>query len=316
MGIFKNAIDSIVLGIEDYNSDDPRRILSSTRNLVAGILLLIKHRLAELSPSGSDEVLIKQRVLPVLDASDGVAWKGEGKKTVDVQQMKERSDSLGITVDWKRVEKIVKHRNDIEHYFSSLNHSALKGLLSDSFIIIRDFLRTELCLDPLVALGEETWSTLTEVSEIFIKEKAECLDNMESIEWEHPFLKEAITEWVCKKCGSFLIDVEEPHVEPESVTFKCRSCGEKYDYETGAEGAIKEYYVTENYIAAKEGGDPVTAECPNCFREAYHLSEDVCLICGESVERRCQRCYTSIPSCELDGSGYCSWCNHMMSKDD
>lgn len=59
MSILQNAIDSIALGIEDYNSSDSRRLISCTRNLFAGILLLFKHKLAILSPPGSDEVLIK-----------------------------------------------------------------------------------------------------------------------------------------------------------------------------------------------------------------------------------------------------------------
>ena len=46
-GILKNAVDSISLGIEDYQlgigdceSSDPRRLVSCTRNLFAGIILL------------------------------------------------------------------------------------------------------------------------------------------------------------------------------------------------------------------------------------------------------------------------------------
>jgi hypothetical protein len=140
--IFKNAIDSIVLGIEDYNSTDPRRPISAMRNLVAGILLLIKHKLSTLSEPGSDEALIKQRVLPELAGAHEIKWVGEGSKTVDVQQMKERCTSLGIKVDWSRVEKIVRHRNEIEHYFSSVPQGALRALVAESFVVIRDFLRT------------------------------------------------------------------------------------------------------------------------------------------------------------------------------
>ena len=120
MSILKNAIDSIAIGLEDYQCPDERRIVSSTRNIFAGILLLFKHKLCELSPSDSDEALIKQRVLPEIDTTGAVRWIGKGNKTVDVQNIKERFESLGISIDWKRVERINKYRNDIEHYFSSL----------------------------------------------------------------------------------------------------------------------------------------------------------------------------------------------------
>ncbi|WP_029834987.1 hypothetical protein [Vibrio parahaemolyticus] len=96
MSILKNAVDSIAIGLEDFESDDDRRIISSTRNIFAGILLLFKHRLCELSPEGSDEALIKQKVLPAIDATGAVNWIGQGKKTVDVQNIKDRFKSLGI----------------------------------------------------------------------------------------------------------------------------------------------------------------------------------------------------------------------------
>ncbi|WP_283131461.1 hypothetical protein [Enterovibrio norvegicus] len=119
MSILKNAVDSIAIGLEDFESDDDRRIISSTRNIFAGILLLFKHRLCELSPDDSDEALIKQKVLPAIDATGAVNWIGQGKKTVDVQNIKDRFKSLGIEVDWKRLERINKYRNDIEHYYST-----------------------------------------------------------------------------------------------------------------------------------------------------------------------------------------------------
>jgi hypothetical protein len=100
MSIHKNAIDSIILGVEDYNSADPRRLISATRNLVAGILLLIKHKLALLSPPGSDEALLKEKVLPESDGKGGVSWKGKGRKTVDMQSMQERCETLRVDVDW------------------------------------------------------------------------------------------------------------------------------------------------------------------------------------------------------------------------
>ena len=316
MSIYQNAIDSIVLGVEDYNSEDPRRAISSTRNLVAGLLLLIKHKLADLSPAGSDEVLIKNRVLPQPDGKGGIAWCGDGTKTVDVQQMKERCTSLGVAVDWSRVDKIVKHRNDVEHYFPSITQKALRSLVADSFIVIRDFLKTQLDEDPLTALGQSTWSTLTGVAEVYDKEKAECDANLASVDWAFPEVLIALKEWRCPNCGSTLIDVLNPGAEKWSAQLQCRSCGADYDFETAGEEAIKDYYSSENHISIKDSGDPVTIECPECSRDAYHLEQNHCLICGESSPRDCEVCGNSIPASEIDGSGICSWCSHMMSKDD
>jgi hypothetical protein len=45
MSILQNAIDSIQVGVEDYNQEDERRNASAIRNIFAGILLLYKERL-------------------------------------------------------------------------------------------------------------------------------------------------------------------------------------------------------------------------------------------------------------------------------
>jgi hypothetical protein len=60
MSLFDNAISSIKIGITDFedfeDSAEDGRLLSSVRNIYAGILLLYKEVLLRLSPSGSNEV--------------------------------------------------------------------------------------------------------------------------------------------------------------------------------------------------------------------------------------------------------------------
>lgn len=315
MSILNNAVDSLALGIEDYNSSDHRRLLSCTRNICSGILLLFKHKLAELSPPGSDEVLIKQKVGPSLDPTGALQWKGSGKKTVDVQQIKERFDGLNITVDWERIERITKYRNNIEHYHETLSQDAVRELIASSFIVIRDFVRNHLAQDPLDLLGPATWEALTKVAEVYNKEKEECEAHIATVDWKYPELKAALMEWNCSECGSGLIDVLHG-INRSDTQFKCSSCGSEWDFEDGAEIAIKQYHANENYRSVKDGGEPVTITCPNCDRETYALDVNVCIICEESAERTCQRCSMTIPASEIDGEGYCSWCVHMMSKDD
>jgi len=45
--ILDNAIQSIQIGIEDYRSDDPRRLLSAVRNVRTGIVLLCEEQLPD-----------------------------------------------------------------------------------------------------------------------------------------------------------------------------------------------------------------------------------------------------------------------------
>jgi hypothetical protein len=80
--------------------------------------------------------------------------------------------------------------------------------------------------------------------------------------------------------------------------------------------ALEDYYFLENLISTTDGGEPAIINCPECKRNTYLLGEDVCVICEVSVERKCKRCGLDIPYCEIDGSGYCSWCARQMLKDD
>jgi hypothetical protein len=316
MTILNNAIDSIALGIEDYKSPDHRRLISCTRNIFAGILLLFKYKLAELSPNNSDEVLIKHKILPQNSATGGVIWVGEGRKTVDVQQIRERLTALSITVDWNRVDKINQYRNDIEHYHSSLSHNTVRALITDSFLLIRDFVRIHLDEDPLNLFGTETWGVLTSVAEVYETEKDECICHIEAINWEYSSLMDAIINFRCNGCGSGLIDVEYQNNDRIYSIFNCRSCGKNWDFEKLSELSMIEFFGAENHLSVTDGGDPATIECPGCGLHTYLLEENVCVVCQESAERECQRCGLSIPYEEIDGSGFCSWCSHMMSKDD
>lgn len=318
MDTLQNAIDSIALGMEDYNSTDSRRLISSTRNIFTGILLLFKCKLVELSPLGSDEVLIKQRIKPIINSSGNLEWQGDGSKTVDVQQIRERFEGLKISVDWKKIEKINRYRNDIEHYYSTLTQDAIRVLISDSFIIIRDFIRIHLDEDPLDLLGAETWNALTNVAEVYKKEKEECLQHIKAVDWKYDVLKNALLEFEfqCAECGSGLIDVSCESSDYKSAVFNCRSCGVILEFDDIVESAINDQLFGDNYIAETDGGEVANITCPVCSRDTYLLDEDICIICEERVERTCRGCSSRIPAAEIDGSGYCPWCAHIMSKDD
>jgi len=41
-GLFENMVQSIQLGVEDYQVNDPKRASSAVRNFHAGVLLLFK----------------------------------------------------------------------------------------------------------------------------------------------------------------------------------------------------------------------------------------------------------------------------------
>lgn len=316
MSLLDNARGSIIVGLEDYGSSDTSRLTSCTRNLCAGILLLFKEKLSRLSPADSQEVLIKYRVKPTLDSMGALVWVGDGKKTLDVQQIQDRFLSLGISVQWGRVEKINKFRNDIEHYYSNSSKDSVQSLLANSFIVIRDFITEHLDLDPKEFLGHEAWNVLLTVAEVHEKEKAECYRMIASVEWGSDSLTDALSNHACDGCGSDLITLQEVESQREDNIFLCRSCGKTWDFETIAQESMRSFFYFANHVSYRDGGSLITIDCPECGLDTYVIAEKVCVVCGASVEHVCQRCCSEIEPEEIDGSGYCSWCSHMASKDD
>ncbi len=314
MSILKNAIDSIAIGLEDYSSPDQRRMISCTRNVFAGILLLFKYKLSLLSSPDSDEALIKQQVLPVLDESAHLEWKGKGKKTVDVQGIKERFESLNINVDWKRIDKINSFRNDIEHYFSNLKHEAIQSLISNSFVIINDFIRKYLNEDPKKLLGGEAWAVLVEVNEVYEKEKAACSIALQALEFFDDEILNAFESYFCGECGSGLIMPSTREGEAVRANYTCKSCGKTLPYEEMVREVVTGYFSHEIYLSYTDGEDSPLADCPECSG-IYMYAQGICASCGHTAERECQRCFSAILPEELFAEPFCGYCEHVMFKD-
>lgn len=315
MSILQNASDSIVLGLEDYESSDKRRVISCTRNIYAGILLLYKHKLSELSPAGSNEVLLKQRILPVKNTSGDVKWLGKGKMTVSRQQIEQRFKSLNIVVDWKRVDRMAKFRNDVEHYYSPMSHDAMRALIAAAFVLISDFVRKHLYREPRDLFGADAWNVLTNVAEVYSMEKKRCTDRIQRVEWKFSILEKSLQDYLCPECASGLIDISDPSACREDISFKCLSCGVGWDFEAVAGAAVGEYLAYANFRSIKQGGEPLIEECPTCMRNSYIIEDNICVICEESIENECSRCYGEILIEEYDESGLCGWCQQMVSKD-
>ena len=314
MSILQNAIDSISIGLEDFEDPDSRRLLSATRNIYAGIILLFKHKLVELSPSNSDEALIKQTVLPEFDSTGSVSWVGKGKKTVDVRSIKERLTSLGVEVDWVRLDRINRHRNDIEHYYSALSYEAVQQLISDSFVVINDFVFTHLEQDPKELLGDEAWCVLIEVNEVYKRERQECEGVLSELEYFSDSVKQAFLKHNCENCGSSLIYPYFPKGNASENGFECRSCGTSYSYEDIARVAVPHYFKGFRHVYSRDSIDQELIDCPGCSLFSYIYSDQICGVCGFSAVHECERCSSPIPPEEISEEVYCGWCTHMKNK--
>lgn len=316
--ILANAVQSIQIGIEDYQSSDPRRVLSAIRNITAGILLLFKERLRELSPPDSDEVLIKQRIQPEFDANGKVVFKGDGKKTVDVQQIEERFSSLDIETDWNRFKKIVRIRNDIEHYCTTESTDRLKELIADSFIIIRNFVSSQLGYEPITLLGEQTWTALLDVAEVYQRELDECQEAIDSIDWDSDAMSEMAGNLRCPQCHSALVKPIDPDAESNYLLeFSCSYCGNVGGIDEIAESALSECFEYEIYSAMKDGAPCPIGTCHECGRETFIIQEDLCAACGGNLSyNECTVCGESLGPDDQYFDGLCGYHHWQAMKDD
>ncbi len=313
MSILQNAVDSMELGVEDFQTKDPKRLPSAVRNFFAGVLLLFKHRLAELS--GSDESLIKEKVVPTLE--DGkVVWRGTGKKTVTVDQIKDRFKGLGIVVDWTELDKLQAYRNEIEHYHSSVRPEVVQQYLVRAFVVVRDFIDDVLRLSPRDLLGEKTWDALVELEEVYKAERDACSRKMDEITWSNETAQLWITSATCNKCGSDLVKpTADSALEDEDAEFECSACGERWSRIDLLKVCGSPHH---SHRSIMEGGEDPVGICPQCGNEGYDTVEQQCAFCGERGPYECVRCGNEIPAGELsyDDGDLCGFCAHMTSKDD
>jgi hypothetical protein len=315
MDLLTNATESIQVGVEDYQSGTRPQLLSAVRNIHAGILLLFKETLRRESPKDTNDVLMMAKIIPVRDAR-GIVFVGDGKKSADVQQIRERFQGIGIVMDWKRFDRINQVRNDAEHRYPIVDRKALRGLISDSFILVRNFITDELNDDPLALLGEETWQAMLEVAEVYQREKQGCEELMAKVKWVSPALKRGLVDLTCSDCGSDLLRPDSVPVSYSDVSLQCISCGATEEPESYVPKAIALALSTASYRSLKDGGETPHVSCPECGKMTYVMDERRCAFCEAEAEHTCARCGIEIPAEELICSPLCAYCEHMMNKDD
>ena len=291
MSLLKNAIDSIQVGVEDYlMEEDERRYLSAVRNICAGILLLYKEKLKRLSPEHDKEVLIKQFIQPIFDKKGNISFVGSGNKTVDVQTIKKRFESLNIKydkADWKRIEELNEIRNDIEHYYTDKSSSAVREVIVKSFIIIQDFINQHLKEEPVKLLGEECWNTLLETAEVYKAEEENCRQSWEKLGFKSSLLEHIVENIRCEACHSNLMKAQ--YKSNIFTSLICSSCNESFDLNDVVEDNCSSY------------DDP---EAEDSFAHCnYCKTESSVVLLGKKWF--CFSCYKVHNYKNVGGCGYC-----------
>ncbi len=316
--LMNNAIASIQLGVEDYQSADPRRGLSAVRNLTAGVLLLFKEKLRRLSPPDSDEVLIKQSILPVRKPGGQLAFEGSGKKTVDVQDIEDRCRNLGIAADFKRVRQMTNLRNEIEHYRTSVKVADVRKVLATAFVVIRNFIADELGEEPAALLGDSTWPVLLEQSEVYEREVAACREAMKAVDWKSDVGPLVALQMQCGECQSNLLKPVNANVEwLGQLNFRCASCGHETEFDDVIEAAVADHFEDESYFAARNGGPSPIAACHECSKDCFVLADGRCMACAAELDyTECSVCGEALGPDDQDNDGLCGYHAHQAQKGD
>jgi len=311
--ILNNAVMSIQVGLQDLKLGSPGRILSAIRNLHAGVLLLLKARLAELSPENSDDVLLKQRIEPTRGPEGEVSFVGSGKKTVEAEQIRERLTSLGVHVDWRRIKALTDERNYIEHYAARITDDALRAIASSVLVIVRDFTEAELKRDPAALFGAEAWADLIRNKDVFDAERAACIEALKQIDWPHE-LGAVIGAYTCDDCTSPLMRVVDSAEPFEALVFSCRSCGCEVACEEFVEGALRRHYPHDEYRAVHDNVSDPLDTCPECGNLTYVAERQGCSFCGYELDyTECMVCGEELRLDDQDNGGVCSY--HAEDRD-
>ena len=316
--LLQNAIISIRLGLEDYESKNKHRVLSATRNLYAGVLLLCKEVLRRHSPPDSNEVLLKKTKGVTKDRDGSIRMVGVGESTVGRLEIEKIFKQLRL-VDLSKLERLAKIRNDIEHLHAPAP-GAIQKAIAGAMPIIRSVIVYELKDNPSRLLGQKAWGILLKEAEVFKEEKDACMASFENVEWNSGALEESMEELHCPNCLSPLIKNESSQgASQDDVRLVCSECSEILERETAFEHALVESKRGESHIAVKNGGEGPLGDCPECDLEMYVFEENKCANCGFSMEvHTCGWCHgpLTLDDYSYSGGNSCSYCTDLMSKPD
>ena len=317
--LLENAIISIQLGLEDYESEDKRRVLSATRNLYSGVLLLCKEVLRRHSPPGSNEVLLKKTKDVTKDPDGSIRMVGAGKSTVGRVEIEKLFKQLQLKVDLSKLKRLAEIRNEIEHLHAPTKLGVIQEAIADAMPIIRSVIVNELEDEPNELLGQEAWGILLKEAKVFKEEKDACKDSFENIEWNSEALGNSVEELRCFNCLSSLIKNEFEGASQDDLVLVCSECGEILDREAAFEHALVESKKIESYRAMKDGVEAPLEDCPVCNREMYVFEEDKCANCDFSMEGyTCNRCGNPLSLDDYRCGNYtlCDYCVYITSKPD
>ncbi len=284
--IIDNGLNSIRVGLEDYEraleANDDARLTSAVRNVFAGIVILAKGKLYELSPADTPGILI--RVVRPQIVNGRLELVPDGRKTIGYEEIKQRFGHFSLSLDWTRIDRVRAIRNDLEHFYHDGARSNVKEALADAAIAIRGLLAL-LNLDPVRDLGERWWEVLLRNEKLFALELEACRKTLSGVSWINQVAAEASEHFSCEQCGSLLIrQADASNEEQDDIHVNCAGCGAESDIKALMERAVTQQYFRELYEAQTQGGEPPVVRCPTCRLHALVPEVNECAACGNNLD--------------------------------
>ena len=314
--LFDNAILSLRLGVEDYQSDNPERAISSVRNFNAGVLLLAKEVLVYKASKNNPKEVISKYYKPKLEIDD-FTYVPASVHTIGFADLGGRFKDFGLAIDSSALNDLNQIRNHLEHYYSDRPLEDLRKAIAKAFPVVVQ-LFTIMDKSPSEDLGD-SWTTMLNVHDLYKTEFDSCKKSFSEMEWHSDTLSRA--SLTCPKCQSELVRQTDPRNKYlEDMKCCCRACGYEFEAEEAVEKALESLFEYEGYIAATEGMEHpsyTSYACPQCGCDGYLVTQEeaVCVWCGFTLGE-CVRCGVDLTPENVSGDAdnLCDYCNHMMSR--
>lgn len=330
----ENALTSIRLGVEDFllsqpprpghdRKQDVNRALSASRNLFAGVLLLLKYKIASMAEDeeGAFQLIHNPPtdILPRPDGKGGIRWEPSGKfkqTTIDVSGIQKRFKILGIKTDWTLLERIQNNRNFLEHLHPTNPLADIASMLASLFPLLQEFITKELDEDPAAILGD-TWQAMLQHHDFYEKQRIACAEA-----WAQTNVPARMQCWLdrcyCPACHSELLrplqeDLDRGlTVENEELRYRCDGCGQS-DLIVPAMIGEMHYEMDESDRFSDQPSD--FEECDDCHRHTFLTRDGCCQWCEHELENKhCPRCGAPLSQEDLRNGSYCGYCSNLRSK--
>lgn len=315
--LLDNAIYSIQLGIEDYQSNDDRRPISALRNFYAGVLLLGKECLLNAAPDAEPMEILASKFVPALDADGNLVMTPKGQTTIDLNELRERFGTFQLKWPDGNIKDLQRLRNEFEHFHSKAPKETIRQAIAACFPLVEGFFAI-LQKSPKAALGS-AWDVMLAERAFFKKQKADCDATLQVLPWWDSVEDSSV--FSCTECSSSLLfQTDASNSEPTFITGGCKACGSDFTAEETVEMIVTSVFAVDEFQRVKDGGEQTIYDCPECANPTYVEAGIYvgCYFCQYVIEGECARCSAdlTVNTQSVNNPSLCDYCDHVTSRDD